>query len=140
MMTLAERIERDGITAAYCSTGMPGWHVGEWTHGSHSYQVTLTHREGRQTTQPLTLGPGLDYPNEREVIILLFSSMLHDAAAFADARGFEEWAGEAGLDLDDEDDEQRARATYARVEQQNEELREFLGDAYEAYLRETESA
>lgn len=130
MITLSERIERDGITAE-ASFGLK---TDENFPESDHWEVTLTWGK-RQIKVDFYTGYGLrerltNGPEAADVL----DCMISDAVGFENAQSFEEWADEYEYDTDS----RKAEKTYETVRRETEKLRAFLGEAYEAYLWETE--
>lgn len=125
-MKLRDRIERDGITAEAKWTEKPAWA----DFGANWYKVTL--RNGnRKMTVPFGMGEALTRePTAEEVLDVLIS----DSSGADNARSFEEWADEFGLDTDS----RKAHRSWKQVCEHRDSLILFLGDDYAAYLYETE--
>lgn len=94
-----------------------------WEH--HAYVVRLS-RGDRSMEVPWRAGIGItDDPTAADVL----EALLSDAASIENARGdFEEWAPELGFDPDS----RRAEAIFQRATKQTDELRELLGDDFDA--------
>jgi hypothetical protein len=135
MIKLSRRIELDKITARAKFSDV----TSESFPDSDSWKVTLTRTdsEGRRhhlSTQFFT-GYGLrermpDGPSAEDVL----ESMLLDASGYENAQGFADWCSEYGYDSDS----RKAEAVYRATGKQTEKLRKFLGDAYKAYVWETD--
>jgi hypothetical protein len=63
---------------------------------------------------------------------LVLKALLDDAATLANSRSMEEWAGELGMDL--EQDARSIRRDYARVTAQTAKLERLLGEDYLEFL------
>jgi len=130
-MTLRKRIEADGITAESVYGDAP---EREDMSTMDPWGVTLRFGD-RVLAVPFYTGEGLrermaDGPSAADVLDCLAS----DASSVLNARGFEDWAGDLGFDPDS----RKAERTYREIEAQTELLRGFLGDAFDAYLWDTE--
>lgn len=128
MMTLQQRINRDGITArAEWADGNPN--MSDMPAGSSHWRVTLR-RKGKQLTVPFSQGPA--HSHEPAAIDVL-SCLISDASG-AEQR-FEDWADDLGFDTDS----RKAERIYNAVQKQTAKLRRFLGADFDAYLYETEA-
>jgi hypothetical protein len=135
MITLADRIARDGIT----STATPvrrdrdaeGWDHDLWSvtleRGAAAGQAPFV------MTVPYRMGIG-HHGAEPDAVTVL-SSLLMDASSVENAgASFEDWANEYGYDPDS----RKAEKIFRACIDQTVRLREFLGDLFGAYVWETE--
>ena len=123
-ITLKARIARDNVRAEYVMTGPPN----EDSFDANWYRVTL--KRGRRTlTVPFGMGYGLTSDPDAEGVL---ECLLSDASS-AD-EDFDSWAADYGYDTDS----RKAERTYKQVQAQTAKLRRFLGDAFDAYMYETE--
>ncbi len=130
MVTLSTRIHDDAIECDVSHDAPePPASMGD-ARTLTGYTVTL-HLDGREMTTPIYMGAAhVNGPTALDVMQVLLS----DASGVENARNFEEWASEFGLDTDSREEESGYRA----VLEQTEALRTFLGERYSAYLWETD--
>lgn len=135
MTKLSQRIKQDKITARAKFSNVTNESFPE----SDSWKVTLTRtdKDGRrrQLTTDFFTGYGLrdrmqDGPSAEDVL----ESLLLEASGYENANGFQDWCAEYGYDSDS----RKAETVYKVVGTNTAKLRDFLADAYEAYLWETE--
>lgn len=131
MKTLKARVRDDNIRAESVMTDPPDYAESSgWERSANWYSVTLK-RKRRQLTVPFGMGSGLtDEPTAEDVL----NALLSDASGYENAQGFEDWASEYGYDTDS----RKAEQTYHLVRIQTQNLREFLGDAFDEYVWNTE--
>jgi hypothetical protein len=98
----------------------------KWQREAHGYTCTLSYR-GRRLTVDFWMGRGIGHePYSLDVL----GNLLLDAGTHDNARGFEDWASELGLNPDSRQDEK----LYRKVGKQVESLKKLLGDDYETFL------
>lgn len=129
MQTMTERIAAEGITSAVVPIQRPAAERGP-DNGSLWYAVTLK-RRGRSLTLPVGMGPGnAGEPDAHDALTLLRDM----ATSVENTTGFADWCSEWERDRHAEESADTYRAWQAHAA----ELRAFLGDAYGAWLWETE--
>lgn len=126
MTTLAERIASDSITI----TSTPGERPADGFDKANWYRVTLT-RHGASLAVPFGMGYGhTAEPTAAQVLDCLLS----DASGIDNAASFEEWADDYG----ENPDSRKTERLYRAATEQTDKVRAWLGDAYEAYVWETD--
>lgn len=96
---------------------------GDWLAGSDHGTIEIYFSQGSAHTKE---------PSLSDVLECLAS----DAATVENAQDFEDWANELGYDTDS----RKAEASYEACLEQSDNLKELLGDAYEALLWNIEEA
>lgn len=108
----------------------------DWGRGAHHYLVTLA-RGKRAMAVPFSMGSGLRDSNgapRQPTAADVLDCLANDAASVDNARDFEDWASELGMDPDS-----RAERTYRAVLEQRETLEDFLGEElYQELLYQVE--
>ena len=130
MQTMKQLVNCEGIRArADLVDSNPN--APDWQDADH-WKVVLRNRQNRQLTIYFSMGMGLGgkEPTAAEVLDCLAS----DASGIENARSFEDWASEYGYDTDS----RKAERIYKVSERQTAKLAQFMGDAYNALLWETE--
>lgn len=90
--------------------------------GSTAWHVTMTLGKKKYTT-PFYTGSAIKTVKAADVI----SSLCQDATSAENARNFEEWAGDFGMDTDS----RKAEAIYKACKATAPKLRAFLGSDYD---------
>ena len=117
----------------------------EWKRQATGWETTLSykpgyahHREGRTLTVPFWQGAGFidkqkSHRLGRGVVPLeptaagVLSCLLSDATSYDQARSFEDWCAELGMDSDS----RRAKETYDQIAEQSKQTKHFLGDLFD---------
>ncbi len=119
---LAQKVK----TTSVRGTRLPWEKEDKWQREAYGYTCTLSYK-GRRMTVDFWMGRGIGHePYSLDVL----SSLLSDASTYDNARDFEDWASELGLDPDS----RKAEMTYREVGRQTEKLKKLLGDDYETFL------
>lgn len=118
-----------GITKLSCKRVSKNPHMDDPKWRADHWSCTLS-RKGHHMRVFYSKGVGHHgkEPTTGEII----ESLAMDASGYESARGFEDWAGDYGYDIDS----RRAMRTYKAVQSEAKRLRRFLGDKlYERVLR-----
>lgn len=135
MQTIHDFIRKHGITAEFERvperTGDETW--GNQPH--FAYDVTLRRPGGRKLKTPFQTGTGIAWPELADVLNCLAS----DASGIRNADGFEDWASEYGMPIEDWDDVRKAKKGYTATQKQTDKLARFLdADELDELLHNTE--
>jgi hypothetical protein len=99
----------------------------QWYREASHYKVTLKRPDGRRMKVPFSCGSACGKPDAATVLDCLCSD-----ATFPDT--FEDFCSEFGYDTDS----RRAERTFKACLKTRDELREFLGDDFDAVVYEME--
>jgi hypothetical protein len=97
-----------------------------------AWLVTLINRPAGQTLQVPFYAGSAWWGREPDAADVL-SCVLSDATSVINARGYDDWLGDFGME-----DQPENRETYDAIVSQTEQVRAFLGELAEFYLWETE--
>lgn len=131
--TLAAFIEEHGITAQvdWADTNP---NMADMPAGSTHWLVTLKRDGAEDLAVPFSMGPA--HSSEPEIADVL-DCLASDASSVENANDWFDWAEEMGYDGAEQ--LRQARDTFATIERQTADLREFLpSDAFEQLLYSTE--
>lgn len=143
MPTLSERLDTDMIAIFNITYGRTDRNAADFGNADH-YTVTLinyshrvaSYRNAPFATMVVPYSKGLGHHGELPTALEVMACLVMDAAGVENSHGsFEDWAGDYGYDPDS----RKAERIYQDTVQQTAELRQFLGDAYDAYLWETDN-
>jgi hypothetical protein len=127
MLGITHRIKTDKITIESHLIDPPEW--ADWKWQANWFQVTLKMGKRKFETE---FGMGIGHSRDPDVYDVM-TCLTSDASSIENARSFEEWADDFGMDHD-----AKTRELYVRAQKQTFKLRGFLRDKYTAYIYDTE--
>jgi len=98
----------------------------DWQRRSFGYSCTLAYKRRKMKLDFFMGQANPSPPTSYDVLECLLS----DASSIENARSFEEWASELGMDPDS----RKVEKTYRASVRQTEKLRALLGDDYEVFF------
>ena len=127
MQSMQERLEVLHISSEWVrAAGPPGAHP-----KSSLWLVTLRRVErARESTMEVVMHLGPGFGGIPAGTALVLETLASDAYSYEETASYEEWCAELGYEQDDAGAPER----YARVQEQSEQLRAFLGHHYDTIV------